>query len=141
VFFPYRGAVARVNPEERLTRAAGSDLWVQIHSDDANVPISLTRVGDAPALGSAILAVVGAGIFPDVREATHEMVHVERQIEPDQSRHDEYRFYVDKYVETYPRMRELMHETVRHLTSRPAGGCRSGPRGEPVEQGEERRKS
>jgi sugar (pentulose or hexulose) kinase len=117
VFFPYRGAVARVNPEERLTRAAGSDLWVQIHSDVANVPISLTRVGDAPALGSAILAVVGAGIFPDVREATHEMVHVERQIEPDQSRHDEYRFYVDKYVETYPRMRELMHETVRHVAS------------------------
>jgi ribulose kinase len=90
---------------------------VQIHSDVANVPISLTRVGDAPALGSAILAVVGAGIFPDVREATHEMVHVERQIEPDQSRHDEYRFYVDKYVEAYPRMRELMHETVRHVAS------------------------
>jgi sugar (pentulose or hexulose) kinase len=117
VFFPYRGAVARVNPEERLTRATGSNLWVQIHSDVANVPISLTRVGDAPALGSAILAVVGAGIFPDVREATHEMVHVERQIEPDQSRHDEYRFYVDKYVEAYPRMRELMHETVRHVAS------------------------
>jgi ribulose kinase len=90
---------------------------VQIHSDVANVPISLTRVGDAPALGSAILAVVGAGIFPDVREATHEMVHVERQIEPDQSRHDEYRFYVDKYVEAYPRMRELMHETVRYVAS------------------------
>jgi sugar (pentulose or hexulose) kinase len=63
VFVPYRGAVARVNPEERLTRAAGSDLWVQIYSDVANVPISLTRVGDAPALGSAMLAAVGAGIY------------------------------------------------------------------------------
>ncbi len=117
MFFPYRGAVARVNPEERLTRAAGSYPWVQIHSDVANVPFSLTRVGDAPALGSAILAVVGAGTFPDVWEATHEMVHAERQIEPDQSRHDEYRFYVDKYVETYLRMRELMHETVRYVAS------------------------
>ena len=68
MFFPYREAVARVNPEDRLTRATGSDLWVQIHSDVANVPISLTRVGDAPALGSAILAALGAGIFyPDVR--------------------------------------------------------------------------
>ena len=67
MFFPYRGAVARVNPEERLTRATGSNLWVQIHSDVANVPISLTRVGDAPALGSAILAALGAGIYPNVR--------------------------------------------------------------------------
>jgi hypothetical protein len=117
VFVSYREAVARVNPEDRLTRATGSDLRMQILSDAVNVPISLTRVGDAPALGSTILAVVGEGVFPDVREATHEMVHVERQIEPGQSRHDEYRFYVDKYVETYPRMRELMHETVRHVAS------------------------
>jgi glycerol kinase len=82
VFFPYREAVARVNPVERLTRATGSDLRVQIHSDAANVPISLTRVGDAPALGSAILAAVGAGIYSDVREAAGKMVHVEHQIEP-----------------------------------------------------------
>ncbi len=67
MFFPYRGAVARVNPEERLTRAAGSYPWVQIHSDVANVPISLTRVGDAPALGSAILTALEAGIYSDVR--------------------------------------------------------------------------
>jgi len=39
--------------------ATKSDLWMQIHADVANVPISFTRVGDAPALGSAILAAVG----------------------------------------------------------------------------------
>jgi hypothetical protein len=68
---------------------------------------------------------------------------------------------LDKYVETYPRMRELMHKTVRHLAS---GGrsvasteakamigatehssgqlevAEAVPRGEPVKQGEERRK-
>ncbi|MEJ7873011.1 MAG: FGGY-family carbohydrate kinase, partial [Rubrobacteraceae bacterium] len=105
--------------EPREIVAAGgatkSDLWMQIHADVANVPISFTRVGDAPALGSAILAAVGAGIYPDVREAARNMVHVERRIEPDPSRHEEYRFYVDKYVKTYPQMRELMHETVRHV--------------------------
>jgi len=70
---------------------------------------------------------VGAGIYPDVREAKHEMVHVERQIEPDQSRHDGYRVYVDKYVETYPKRRELMHETVRHVASggRPAAAAKA----------------
>jgi FGGY-family pentulose kinase len=92
-----------------------SELWMQMHADVSNVPISFTRVGDAPTLGSAILAAVGAGIYPDVQEAAKKMVHVERSIEPDQSRHEEYQFYVDKYIDTYPRMKDLMHDTVRHV--------------------------
>jgi hypothetical protein len=43
------------------------------------------------------------------------MVHTERTIEPDPERHEECAFYVGRYIETYPRMRELMHETVRHV--------------------------
>jgi sugar (pentulose or hexulose) kinase len=46
------------------------------------------------------------------------MVHTERTIEPDPERHEEYSFYVDRYIETYPQMRALMHKTVRHV----AGG-------------------
>ena len=45
---------------------------------------------------------VGAGIYPDVREAARNMVHVERRVGPDPSRHEKYKFYVDKYVKTYP---------------------------------------
>jgi sugar (pentulose or hexulose) kinase len=88
---------------------------MQMHADVSGLPISFTRVGDAPALGSAILASVGAEIYPDIQEAASNMVHTERTIEPDQSKHEEYKFYVDKYVETYPRMKELMHETVQHV--------------------------
>ena len=92
-----------------------SDFWMQMHADVSGLPISFTRVGDAPALGSAILASVGAGVYPDIKEAATNMVHTERTIEPDQSKHEEYKFYVDKYVETYPQMQDLMHETVRHV--------------------------
>jgi sugar (pentulose or hexulose) kinase len=92
-----------------------SELWMQLHADVCGLPISFTRVGDAPALGSAILAAVGAGVYPDIQEAARNMVDVERTIEPDRARHEEYRFYVDKYVETYPRMQELMHDVVRHV--------------------------
>ena len=35
-----------------------------IHADVSNVPIALTEVADAPTLGFAILAAVGAGLFP-----------------------------------------------------------------------------
>jgi FGGY-family pentulose kinase len=98
-----------------------SDLWMQIHADVANVPISFTKVGDAPVLGAAMLAAVGAGIYPDVQEAAKNMVYVERTIEPDQERHEEYRFYVDKYVETYPLLRELMHDVARHESGQSTG--------------------
>ena len=92
-----------------------SELWMQLHADVSGLPISFTKVGDAPALGSAILASVGAGVYPDIQEAARNMVHTQSRIEPDEARHEEYKFYVDKYVETYPRMQELMHDVVRHV--------------------------
>jgi FGGY-family pentulose kinase len=97
---------------------AKSGLWMQIHADVSNVPISFTEVSDGPVLGSAMLAAVGAGIYPDIRTAAENMVHTADAIEPDPERHEEYRFYVDRYMETYPQMRDLMHKTERHL----AGG-------------------
>jgi sugar (pentulose or hexulose) kinase len=88
---------------------------MQMHADVSNVPISLTREGESAVLGSAMLAAVGAGVYPDIQTAAQNMVHTERTIEPDPERHEAYSFYVDRYIETYPQMRELMHRTVRHV--------------------------
>jgi FGGY-family pentulose kinase len=101
--------------------ATNSELWMQIHADVSNLPISFTSVTEAPALGSAILGAVGAGAYPDTQTAAAEMVHVERSIEPDRERHEEYRFYVDQYVETYPRMKDLVHAVSRHEAGRGLG--------------------
>ena len=60
-----------------------SPLWMQIHADVSNVPITLTAVPDAPALGSAILGAVAAGLFPNVQSAAANMVQVRGRIEPD----------------------------------------------------------
>jgi FGGY-family pentulose kinase len=102
--------------------ATRSDLWMQMHADVSNVPISLTSVGEGPVLGSAMLAAVGAGVYPDIQTAAANMVHTKHTIEPDPAAHAEYEFYVDKYIRTYPQMKDLMHETVRHVAagSRPA---------------------
>jgi len=95
-----------------------SRLWMQIHADVSNLPITFTKVPDAAVLGSAILASVGAGLYPNIQEAARHMVHSSHRIEPDQKRHQEYQFYVEKYIATYYQMRDLMHELVRHV----AGG-------------------
>ena len=111
--------------EPRLNVVSGgpakSELWMRMHAEVSNVPISFTRVSDGPVLGAAMLAAVGAGIYPDIPAAAENMVHYTHTIEPDPKRHEEYKFYVDRYLESYPRMKELMHETQRHV----AGGARA----------------
>jgi FGGY-family pentulose kinase len=95
-----------------------SQLWMQIHADVSNLPITFTRVSEAAVLGSAILAAVGAGIYPNLQDAARSMVHTSHRIEPDQQRHKEYQFYVDKYIATYPQMRDLMHDVAQHVAGR-----------------------
>ena len=94
-----------------------SKLWMQIHADVSGVPITLTEVPDAPALGSAILAAVGAGLYPDVATAASKMVHVRDQIQPNPDAHEAYKFYVQQYIDTYPLLRDLIHATVRHVAA------------------------
>lgn len=105
---------------EEMVVAGGptkSPLWMQIHADVSNVPLTFTAVPDGPALGSAILGAVAAGIYPDVQTAAERMVHVKSHIEPDPERHEAYKFYVDQYINTYPPLQELIHATVRHQTT------------------------
>ena len=106
--------------EPRLNVVSGgpakSELWMQMHADVSNVPIAFTKVSEGPVLGSAILAAVGAGVYPDIRTAAEKMVHTADTIEPDPERHEEYRFYVDRYMETYSQMKDLMHKTGRHVS-------------------------
>jgi ribulose kinase len=79
-----------------------SPLWMQIHADVSNVPITLTAVPDGPALGSAILGAVAANLYPDVQSAAAAMVQVRSRIEPNPEIHEVYQFYVDQYINIYP---------------------------------------
>ncbi|MFL5701900.1 MAG: ribulokinase [Ktedonobacteraceae bacterium] len=94
-----------------------SQLWMQIHADVSNLPINFTKVPDAAVLGSAIIAAVGAGTYPNIQEAASQMVHTSHHIEPNQQRHEEYQFYVDKYIATYPQLRDLMQDVAKHVAS------------------------
>ncbi len=107
--------------EPRLNVVSGgptkSDLWMQMHADVSGLPIHFTKVSEAPVLGSAMLAAVGAGVYPDIQSAAENMVHTEHTLEPDPEAHEEYKFYRERYAETYDQMKDLMHETVRHVAS------------------------
>jgi ribulokinase len=83
-----------------------SKLWMQMHADVSNVPLSITRTGAyAPVVGSAMCAAVGAGVHPDLQTAAEEMIEVERTIEPDEKAHERYQFYFERYVRGYHQMK------------------------------------
>jgi ribulose kinase len=90
-----------------------SDLWMQIHADTAGLPLVLTEVVDAPALGSAILAAVGAGCYSNMIEASDAMVRLVRRIEPDRARHAAYQPIYEAYKDTYPAIAEIVHRQTR----------------------------
>ncbi len=98
--------------------AVNSRFWMQMHADVTGLPITLTRVQEAAALGPAVLAAAGAGLFGSVADAAQAMVHETHTLQPDPERHREYLFFLERYIQTYPRIRELTHDVVRHVRRR-----------------------
>ena len=90
--------------------ATRSELWLQIHSDVSNLPLTLTKNPDAPLLGCAILAAVGAGIYEDIPTAVEQMVQIDRVIEPDKKIHAEYQPFYESYKASYEELRKIRRQ-------------------------------
>jgi L-xylulokinase len=103
--------LARVGvPTQRIVACGGgvrSRLWLQILADVAGIPIELTTVDDAVALGSAICAAVAAQAFPDLPSAAAAMVRRADRIEPNPALSDLYADGYARYVQTYEALAPL----------------------------------
>jgi ribulokinase len=96
---------------ERIIASGGathSPLFMQIYADVCGQPLQITREPEASLLGSAVVAAVGAGLYPDLPTAAQQMVAIEQQFTPDPQRHAEYAFFVRQYQDTYRHLRDLM---------------------------------
>jgi ribulose kinase len=83
-----------------------SALWLQIHADLLQRPITLPREGESCALGSAMTAAVAAGLVPDLDAAAREMVATERVVEPDGGDAGAYEEVYAKYQGLYRRLND-----------------------------------
>ncbi|MHA1781373.1 MAG: xylulokinase [Candidatus Thorarchaeota archaeon] len=69
--------------EMRVTGgAARSEIWMQIQADVLGVPVIRTQIEEATALGAAILASVGVGIFKSMNDAAEEMIRTRPPLVP-----------------------------------------------------------
>ena len=95
--------------------ATQSDLWMQIHSDVLGLPIYITEESNAPLLGDAVLSAFGSRYYSSIEEAASKMVRVKKVIEPNLENTFKYKYFVDKYIDTYPLLKDLMHNMVEHI--------------------------
>ncbi len=96
---------------------AKSRLWMQIHADVTGRPVQLLGTEEPAALGAAIWAGIGCNLFNGYSDAVGQMVQTKETLYPDINNKQVYRFYYQKYLETYYALRPLMHEAGEYLRS------------------------
>lgn len=75
---------------------ANSAFWCQLIADAFQVPVSVPNTDDGPALGAAILAGMGVGMWPSVKEAPRPQIHASKSYQPAATRPQ----FVDKFFES-----------------------------------------
>ena len=69
--------------EVRVTGgSARSETWMQIQADVLRIPVIRTQMEEATAVGAAILAFKGVGVFKSVSQAAEEMVQTLDPLQP-----------------------------------------------------------
>jgi xylulokinase len=94
-----------------------SDRWVQICADILGRRFVRPSVGEAGALGAAIIAGVGSGLYSSFENGVEAMVRLEREFEPDPRRRTLYAEWYELYKQLWPTTSDYL----RTLASRQ--GC------------------
>ncbi|MEZ6233666.1 MAG: xylulokinase [Phycisphaerales bacterium] len=85
-----------------------SPLWRDILIAAMNVQGQTMDTEEGPALGAALLAGVGAGLWPSVPEACRRTIHVREHIEPNAALVDRYNALAPVFAECYAGLRATM---------------------------------
>jgi autoinducer 2 (AI-2) kinase len=100
--------------------ASKSGLWAQILADVLGVPVEVPVVKEATALGAAIMAGKGIGLYKDVKEAARKLVKTEKTFAPNKANAEVYRQAFDKWKAAYaPQLRLSDEKVTRYMWSAP----------------------
>lgn len=83
-----------------------SHLWRSMLADLYNCSVKTTASKEGPALGAAILASVGAGLYDSVPDACAEIVRADKVQAPTAENVPEYEKYYQLYRDIYPALKE-----------------------------------
>ena len=90
--------------------ASKSELWSQILADVMGLPVKVPVVKEATALGAAILAGYGVGIYKSIPEAAERVVRIEKTFEPNMENHKVYMEEYEVWRKVYAAQLELSNQ-------------------------------
>jgi len=99
-------------PVEQIRASGGgsrSFLWRQIQADIYGKELVTLRTSEGSALGAALLAGVGAGIYSSVEESAREAIQVKECMAPKPEQVARYDSYYQVYRDLYPAVKEFSH--------------------------------
>ncbi len=89
---------------------ARSALWQQILADVLDCELVSVNTTEGAAYGAALLAAVGAGVWPDVPSACRAVVQMTGSVTPDAERVSVYKGLYTRYGELYPALKPFFKE-------------------------------
>jgi len=103
---------AGLGPGDQIRLSGGgarSFLWRQIIADTLGVELVTVNTTEGAAFGAALLAGVGAGVWPDVDKACGKTVHVKDRVSPVPESVAKYESGYQHYQSLYPALRPIFH--------------------------------
>jgi len=89
---------------------ARSHIWRQIQADVLGKPVAHTKIEEASALGTAMLAAISLGIYKDLNDASRNMVKIVERHTPNPEVHQKYESMFQMYKELYGALRKFYEE-------------------------------
>jgi xylulokinase len=121
-------ALAKAPPPAAVRVIGGmtrNPLYLRIKASVGGRPITVVELPDAVAMGAALLAGIGAGVYAGLADAQGQMRREEYVVEPDPTVHALYeRLVREVYAPAYSMLRPL-HAAARGVLGTPAAGPRA----------------
>ena len=105
-------AGAGLGPIEQIRVSGGgakSQLWRQILADVVEAELVTVNTTEGAAFGAALLAGVGAGVWPNVDNACAQTISVRDRVSPLRGNVERYRSLYEEYKNLYPVLKPTFH--------------------------------
>ncbi|MCL2139703.1 MAG: autoinducer-2 kinase [Treponema sp.] len=100
---------------EKIVFAGGASksvLWPQILADALDITVEVPAVKEASALGTAIMAGKGVGLFTNVKDAARKLVKIDATFLPDKKNNEVYQKSYDKWKAAYKPQLQLCDNNI-----------------------------
>jgi xylulokinase len=108
----HSGPKAQASSPEPIVRVTGggakSRFWVQMIADVFGCAVETLEADEGPAFGAALIAGVGAGIWPSLQDACEATVRAKERFEPSGV---EYQESYERYRALYPHLRSWLKQS------------------------------